>query len=466
MDTQKKQSESPTDGHLTNGSTEAGDSPIWQPTTAKNNQPKGRMLRFASLIGQHRSMLVSLSTGAAIFLLLVSFVLPETYTSQVTLLPPEKGSGGSLMSFLSGSGAGGALDLLGGGASKTPEMDLYKSILESRTISEDIVRDARIRRYFSSFDTSHLALVWMATKTLTAEASRNNIMSLTVDLPTHAMPSSAERDSAKVLSAYLANLYVSVLDRFNREQLMTSARNTRQFVEKEYQNRMLLLDSAYGQLQNFQEANQAISLSDQLSATVGAAAQLGSSVQELEMQIGVEQRELAPNSTRIEMLKAQLAESKATLSKYDNGGAGNYILALKDVPELTRQYAKYFKEVKTLEAVTSYLRQQLEQERISEQRDLPSLQVLDAAIPPQKRSAPHRSTMMIIGLFGGLVVGLLLAAYKNFRRDVRQNPERHIRYLRFRSALLGKRRELAVGGNLSEVKELQHESEYHTTVGV
>ena len=163
---------------------------------------------------------------------------------------------------------------------------------------------------------------------------------------------------------------------------MTTARNTRIFVEAEYQNRMVQLDSAYARLQAFQEEHKTISLTDQLTASVSSAAILGSQEQQLAMQLRVEERELAPNSARIQTLRSQLEEIKRELKKYDEGGVSDYIMAFKDVPTLARQLASLTREVKLLETLSAYLRQQLEQERINEQRDLPTLQVLDPAVVP------------------------------------------------------------------------------------
>jgi uncharacterized protein involved in exopolysaccharide biosynthesis len=236
------------------------------------------------------------------------------------------------------------------------------------------------------------------------------------------------------MSAYLANRFIVALDRFNRDRLMTTARNTRVFVEQEYKGKLADLDSAYGRLQQFQEGHEAISLPEQLAATVAAAGKLTGEMQQEEMQLQVEERELGPNSPRIKTLKAELEAAQEQLDKYDNGGAnghaaGEYVVALKNAPTLSRQLAGYLREVKVLEQVSGYLRQQLEQEKISEQRDLPSLQVLDAAMPPTGRSSPNRITYSIIGILLGFTIGLFLVYSKRFVRDVRDRPDVHYRLI-------------------------------------
>ena len=352
-----------------------------------------------------------------------------------TLIPPEKNTQSGLISFLTGSGA---LDLMKG--AENPALDMFKNVLDSRQLAELVAEDPRLIRFFGTFDTSKKGIVGGVHGSMTCEAQRNSIFNVEINIKTHWNPSQAEKDSARLLVPYLAQVFVTHLDRYNRERLMTQARNTRIFVEAEYKNRMAQLDSTYAVLQAFQTAHKTISLTEQLSASVSSAALLGSQKQQLEMQLAVEERDLAPNSGRVQTLRAQLEEVTRALKKYDEGGVGDYVMAFKDVPTLTRELAGITREVKLLETLSAYLRQQLEQERINEQRDLPTLQVLDPAIAPDKRSSPSRLNMLLIGLFVGLLASVIYVAIRNYYAHVSSNPEEHARYVNFVAILTGKRR--------------------------
>ena len=149
------------------------------------------------------------------------------------------------------------------------------------------------------------------------------------------------------------------------------------------------------------------------------------------MQLGVEERELSGNSGRVELMRAQLEEAKRQLKKYDEGGVGDYVIALNSVPELSRNLAGLLREVKMLETISGYLRQQLETERINEQRNLPTLNVLDPAVIPDRKSSPRRLTMLLIGLFSGLVISVLFVSWKKYKENVRSNPDEHTKYNTF-----------------------------------
>ena len=383
------------------------------------------------LVRRKWTIIGSVIAGGALFLG-ITYLMPHTYSGLSTLVPPEKQSSQSgLLSFLTGSGA---LDLMKG--QENPALSTFKNVLDSRVLAEQIAADSLVRDYYSSWDTSRKAILSNVQNALEAEPLRNGILNVEINVKTHWLPSHEEIAKARQLVPHLANLFVVHLDRYNRENLMTTAKFTRIFIEGEYKSRLAQLDTAYAKLQAFQEEHKAISLTDQLSATVMSAATLASEVQQLEMRLGVEEREFSAGSGRVTLLRSQLEEARRQLKKYDDGGVGEYVIALKDVPEVARTLAGLMREVKLLETISAYLRQQLEQERISEQRDLPTLQVLDSAIVPDTRSSPSRFTMLLLGLFSGFFFSFFFVAWKDFNEDVRHNPDAHIRYLNFRASLI------------------------------
>lgn len=383
-------------------------------------------------LARRKWAIVVCTIGGGILFVAFSFLMPHKYSGLSTLVPPEKQAGQSgLLSFLTGSGA---LDLMKG--QENPALSTFKNILDSRQLAEQIIKDSLVRAYYSAWDTSKRSLIASVQGSIEAEPLRNGILNVEVIVKTHWMPSAEEIKQAKLLVPHLAHLFVTHLDRYNRENLMTTAKFTRIFIEEEYQERLAQLDTAYANLQAFQEKHKAISLPDQLAATVTSAALLTSEVQRLEMQLGVEEREFNPASGRISLIRAQLEEARQQLRKYDDGGVGEYVIALKNVPEVARTLAGLMREVKLLEMISAYLRQQLEQERISEQRDLPTLQVLDPAIVPEGRTSPSRSIMLMLGVFTGLFFSLFYVAIKDFTEDVRRNPAGHIRYLNLRASFL------------------------------
>lgn len=400
---------------------------------------------FMTFSARRWKRIVFLAVAGAVALALFSYTRPEVFIANVSVMPPEHEGMGGLLSFLSNSSASSALNLLGGDLGGNPTLDLFKTIIESRTVAEDVAKDPTVHNFFYRRDTSQTGIVNTLNGSIQGEALRTGLLSITVKLSAPKFASGTALDSTRKMAAYVANTFVTALDRFNRDRLMTSAKTTRMFVQQEYTAKMAELDSAYDRLQQFQEMNGAIALPEQLTATVSAAANLTSKMQQLEMERKVDERELGPNDPRIRAINAEHDAAQQELNKYDSGGVGEYVVALDSAPALSRELAGYLREVKVLEQVTAYLRGELEQDRISEQRDLPSLQVLDAALPPTGPSSPNRKLYALGGLLLGLCLGAILTAFEWFYRDVRARPLAHYRLINVLASIrYGNRAEMVV----------------------
>jgi uncharacterized protein involved in exopolysaccharide biosynthesis len=87
-------------------------------------------------------------------------------------------------------------------------------------------------------------------------------------------------------------------------------------------------------------------------------------------------------------------------------GSQDYLVSFKEVPQLGRELASLLREVKIQNEVYLLLQQQYYKEKIQENRDLPTVEVLDEAIPPQKPTAPR---VIFSSILGGISVFLLIS---------------------------------------------------------
>jgi tyrosine-protein kinase Etk/Wzc len=68
-----------------------------------------------------------------------------------------------------------------------------------------------------------------------------------------------------------------------------------------------------------------------------------------------------------------------------------------------------FRDVRIQEGLLSAMIRQYEIARIDEAKDAPLFVQLDAAFPPEKRSKPRRTEMVLLSGFLGLLVGVFVA---------------------------------------------------------
>jgi uncharacterized protein involved in exopolysaccharide biosynthesis len=95
------------------------------------------------------------------------------------------------------------------------------------------------------------------------------------------------------------------------------------------------------------------------------------------------------------------------------------------VPELGFQYGRLLRDMKTEEAVVALLTEQYHWARIEEKRSLPTVRILDRAVPPERRFRPRR-TLIVAGIVAAAVALSIMAAYALEIADrIRRQPERY-----------------------------------------
>ena len=117
------------------------------------------------------------------------------------------------------------------------------------------------------------------------------------------------------------------------------------------------------------------------------------------------QPNLREDSKTLLTLKSKLQELRNQYNKMEMGNQ-DYLVAFKDVPEIGRELAQLVREIKVQNEVYMLLQQQYFKERIQENRDLPTIEVLDEAIPPLNASSPR---LIFSTVLGGVFVFLLMS---------------------------------------------------------
>jgi len=335
-----------------------------------------------------------------LFLILL-FIYPTTYNSPATILPPDNenqvGSLGSLLGSQDFSG------LITGGLSSA-NSQLYMEILKSRSAAEYVVRKHNLIDYYKK-DNFYDAVEEL-TKHLNVEINKEGIVKLSVEVSTSLIPLIFDdKDTVKEFSAKLSNSYVQALDSINREKLSSKAKKAREYIEAELIKTRTALDSVESALMNFQERNKTVALPEQLSAAIDAAAKLKTEIMKTEMEVGLLKSNLREDSKELMAIRKKLEQLNEQYGQMELGNR-DYLLAFKEVPELGKKLATLIREVKIQNEVYTLLQQEYYKEKIQENRDLPTVEVLDEAIPPLKASSPR---VVFSTITGGLFIFLLMS---------------------------------------------------------
>jgi len=233
------------------------------------------------------------------------------------------------------------------------------------------------------------------------------------------------------LASDIANFYAANLDRLNRTLNVTKSGQNRVFIEKRLVDTKTNLVKGEEALKEFQTKNKAVSLEAQGKAAIEAAAMIQAEVSAAEVQLQVTESYLTSDNPEVVRMRSNLGELKKQLTLLETGKGGKGQLpgermhpAFITVPSLVLEYGRLFRGVKVQEALYTMLTSQYEQAKIAEARDTPSVQVLDPAVPAEKKSKPSiRLNMLIAGVLA-LFVGIFVAFFLEYLDRIRtpQSP--------------------------------------------
>ncbi len=347
--------------------------------------------------------IVKLTIGSAIIIFLYLFLIsPVTYNAPVTILPPaETDQMSGLGSLISGGGVGDFLS----GKFAPGNSQLFIQILKSRTAAEYVIRRNNLLGFYNE-ETEYEAIKTIH-QDLQLDLSKEGIITLTVNVSSGFLPKIfSDVDSIKKLSAQISNSFVEALDSINREKVSYRAKRAREYIEAQLLQTKTELDSAEFRLMQFQKANKTISLPEQLTSVIESAAKLKAEIVNTEIEIALLEPNSRPDNKNLIALRQKLSQLQKEYDKFDID-SDDYLVAFSNVPELGMQLSKLVRTVKIKNEVYLLLQQQYYKERIQENRDVPTIDILDEAIPPKKQVSPRLGYNTVVGsIFVLLIVSL------------------------------------------------------------
>ena len=216
-----------------------------------------------SILKQHFKAILKVTVlGTIILLLILYFVYPITYQSEVKLLPPEEQNVSSFANLIGGSEIQSFMGL----GSFSGNSQLFAEILKSRTAAEFVVRKCNLIDYYNADNLYEAA--YLLQKDLNVEVTKEGIILLNVPVSTDLFSRfSRQNNDMRFLSAAVSNSFVAALDSINKNKLNQRAKRTRIFIEDQIENAKKSLTSAEENLKNFQVENKTLSVPEQLQAS-------------------------------------------------------------------------------------------------------------------------------------------------------------------------------------------------------
>jgi len=327
----------------------------------------------------------------------LSLLFSNWYKATAVILPPS--SDDSMMGAASLLGNFGLGGILGGGDDQSRIM----SIAKSRSLLEAI---ARKYNYQNIYETENLEE--------TIEILESNLQ---VDLHEEMQISISFWDKEQDKVAEIANYIVNCIDSLNIALSTNKAKNNRIFIESRVYEVLDSLKYLEKEIINFMEKEGILSLNDQVVVSVEKAAEFKAQIMVKEIELTIAKNSLEKSNPKIKQLITELNSLKSMYQKFYTDNPNDKLMPnFNKVPSLGVKFTHMQRQVEYYIKILEFLGPQYESAKIEEAKTIPTIQVLDAAVRPEKKDRPKRSRI-VLGFF---VLALCINIYYFYFRDKKQ----------------------------------------------
>ena len=369
------------------------------------------LLDLLIVLAERKRLIFWVTVGCAVVAIIVSLLLPVSYTATVTILPPQQNS--SLSSQLAAQlgNLGGIMQMAGGGSSllKNPN-DMYVAMLKSRTVEDAMVNHFGLMQEYHKKYLSD-ARMKFENKANVDGSGKDGLIHISVE------------DHDPKRAADLANGYVDQFRELSKSLAFTEAQQRRLFFEEQWKQANQNLADAEQALKETEQKTGLIQLDSQARALIESAAALRAQIVTKEVQIQGMQTYATGENAQLVEAEQELAGLRAQLAKM--GGSGDnpdsIIVPKGQMTTAGLEYVRRLRDVKYYEAIFDILARQFELAKLDEAKEGAIIQVVDPAVPPDKKSFPRRGLIAIVaailGFIAGVTMALLSAGFQKMRLD-------------------------------------------------
>jgi uncharacterized protein involved in exopolysaccharide biosynthesis len=366
------------------------------------------LLDLLFVMAKRKRLIIGITLGSALLIAVISFLMPPVYLAETKILSPQVNTSMNAQLLNQIGAASGLLGVVPG--VKSPN-ELYIGLLKSRPVLDHVIdRFDLMRLYDVKFrEDARRSLL----KNIKA---RNDLKSgiITIGI----------EDKDPKRSADMANALIEELRVMNKGLSVTEAAQRRLFFEEQLKEAKDSLSKAEDAMKGFQEKTGAVKIDAQADAIIGGISQLMAQIAAKDVQVRVMRTYSTPQNPDILRAEEELKGMRDQLSKLESKSEGTSVMVpTGNMPSTGTQYVRLMRDLKFNETLYELLFGQFQAAKIDEARDAAVIQVIEKAVPPEKRSRPKRSLMVILATISGFFVSIALAFFMEYMEGVSGNPE-------------------------------------------
>lgn len=336
------------------------------------------LLDILVLLAEQKRFILLFTFGTAVLTAVICMILPVRYTGESSLIPPQQSSNGAGMLSQLAEGGGGALAAFAGSTlGVKSQNDMYVAMFKSRTVEDAMIKRFDLMKAYKVKRLSDARKVFEKRSTAVA-GLKDGVIRVTVDGPT---PEQA---------AEMTNAYVQGFQSLASNVATTEAGQRRVFFDRQLEEAKNNLSIAEQDLKRTQLTSGMIQPDNQSRAMIESAATIQGEITAKEVQLQGMSSFATDNNPEVVTVKKQLGELRAQLAQLTGStdSASDLFVPKGKVPEAALEYVRKFREVKYRETIFEALATQYQLAKLDEAKQGVVFQVIDIAVPPDRRSSP------------------------------------------------------------------------------
>ena len=211
---------------------------------------------------------------------------------------------------------------------------------------------------------------------------------------------------------------------------VTEASHRRLFYEKQLLQAKQNLGDAEIALKQLQEKTGIIHLDSQAQLGIGTAANIKGQIAMKEVELGAMRTFATGNNPDLVRTQQTISGLQAQLAKIETGTVSS-----SKVPETGLEYIRKTRDFKYAETIYEMLAKQFEMAKIDEAKESSVIQVLDKAMPPEQKSKPKRSMMVLIAALATGFLTILYAFIKEALQNAKKDTETEVQLTTLKKTL-------------------------------
>jgi len=384
-----------------------------QAAEATQSENEISLLDLLIVLGERKAFIMWTTLTVATLTLVVSLLLPKRYTATTTVLPPQQNSSLSA-AFLSQMANLGALgSLASGGLGLKNPADMTVALLKSRSVEDAMVQRFELMKLYKEKRISDARKAFEEHCSIDSNP-KDGLIRIAIE----------DRDPQR--AAEMTNAYVDEYRKFSAHLAITEAGQRRLFFEQQLEQAKNNLTAAEEALKASQQKGGMIQLDSQAKALIESVATLRAQIVAKEIQIRSLSVAETPTNPDILLAREQLGALRAQLRQLAGSQAGtdsDVIVPRGKIPEAGMDYVRKLRDVKYNELVFELLAKQFEVAKLDEAREGSLIQVVDAAVPPDRKSFPKLSIIVPAVTLVWLLLAVFWVLFQEGLRRARNRPE-------------------------------------------